>query len=169
MGTRGAIARKDDTGFEGVYHHWDSNPTGLGETLYGLYHGHFKQDLESMLEVLIDQHPAGWSTINGKNFELPSGFGGADPDSPKCYCHGKRSEEGWRVTAENAAGSGIEYAYVFDVEHNMMGILSTYIERDGVDVKMIGMFGMGDPLATWKPMAIINLEHEEPDWEKIGY
>ena len=77
MGTRGAIVRFTNgeiTEFEGRYHHWDSYPTGLGATLWGLYHGHFGKDLRRMLEVLIDEHPAGWSTINGGDFSMEPGY-----------------------------------------------------------------------------------------------
>jgi len=53
MATRGVIARKTEDGFEGRYHHFDSYPTGLGETLFDLYNGHFKKDLTAMLKYLI--------------------------------------------------------------------------------------------------------------------
>ena len=36
MSTRGVIARKDGDGFTGRYHHLDSYPSGLGQTLYRL-------------------------------------------------------------------------------------------------------------------------------------
>lgn len=74
MATRGLIARKTATGLQGRYHHWDSYPSGLGQTLYTLYHGHFQGDLEKMLAVLIDEHEAGWSNINDADFSLTPGF-----------------------------------------------------------------------------------------------
>jgi hypothetical protein len=81
MATRGAIARlerRESEGqppvFRGNYHHWDSYPTGLGKTLWGLYHGHFQQDLELMLQTLIDNHPAGWSSIVAADFTKSPGF-----------------------------------------------------------------------------------------------
>ena len=121
MSTRGAIARLTNVlplRFAGRYHHWDAYPSGLGRTLWNLYHGHFQRDLNSMLRVLIDEHPAGWSSINGTSFTLTSGFHEWEPgieptDRPQCYCHGDRHEEEWLVTEENAAGSGVEWAYVF--------------------------------------------------------
>ena len=78
MSTRGAIVRVDGDGFKGVYHHWDSYPSGLGATLFSLYQGHFNHDLERMLKELIDDHPAGWSTINAKNFSSPIGYQSLD-------------------------------------------------------------------------------------------
>jgi len=77
MSTRGAIVRftkGDASEFEGRYHHWDSYPSGLGATLWELYHGHFRKDLQRMLQALIDEHPAGWSTINNKDFEMAPGY-----------------------------------------------------------------------------------------------
>ena len=74
MSTRAVIARPTTEGFTGVYHHWDGYPSGLGCTLWALYHGHFEEDLQAMCKTLIDDHPAGWSTINGSDWTLNPGF-----------------------------------------------------------------------------------------------
>ncbi|MBI2851286.1 MAG: hypothetical protein HYX80_09680 [Chloroflexi bacterium] len=74
MSTRGVIARQKGDAFEGRYHHWDSYPTGLGKALWELAHSEFKCDLEGMLHFLIDEHPAGWSTICNKDFSLKPRF-----------------------------------------------------------------------------------------------
>lgn len=91
MSTRGAIARTPDVGvtFKGVYHHWDSYPEGLGATLFELYRGEFQKDLPKMLRTLIDGHPAGWSTINNKDFTQEPGYNahGAQP----CVTCGKNA------------------------------------------------------------------------------
>jgi hypothetical protein len=87
MSTRSCIARRTgDATFIGVYHHWDGYPTALGATLYELYRGHFQRDLGRMLNFLIDQHPAGWSTINGKDFTLAAGFKADDDTIPCAQC-----------------------------------------------------------------------------------
>lgn len=84
MSTRSVIARKNGTsGFIGVYHHWDGYPSGLGATLHELRNGHFQGSTEHMLRFLIDEHPAGWSTINGADFSQPPG---ARPDMHKQLC-----------------------------------------------------------------------------------
>jgi hypothetical protein len=72
VSTNGIIARSTGQGiFEGVYHHWDSYPNqGLGQFLIHILTGHFDNDLARMLRVLIDEHPAGWSTIVNKDFAL---------------------------------------------------------------------------------------------------
>lgn len=215
MSTRGCIARIKDTGFEGVYHHWDSYPSGLGNTLWNLYHEHFNHDINAMLEYLIDNHPAGWSTINNKVFNIAPGYAESgklpcsicgkpmwkhyyqyyeqhgcltpdailsmrngnyvalghayqEPDIPKgpeCYCHGDRHEDRQVIDVRNAAACGCEYAYVFN-DRNQMAIMSSY-HPGPENAKMIGMFGMGDPDARWQPLAIVELDGIEPDWEKI--
>lgn len=168
MSTRGAIVRLtncEGTQFEGRYHHWDSYPESLGKTLWGLYHGHFKKDLARMLQVLIDEHPAGWSTINNKDFTLEPGYADAGNEpAPICYCHGQRHEEEWLVTHKDASGSGCEYVYGFD-EGPVLVVLSSYWV-DGT--KMIGAFGMGDPDALWSEIARIPLQGPEPDWERVN-
>jgi hypothetical protein len=169
MSTRGAIARAVADGFEGRYHHWDSYPTALGKTLWDLYHGFFQHDLDIMLKVLIDDHPAGWSTINGADFSKEPGYIGTfghDKTTgfqPVCYCHGDRHEEGWLVTDKNAAGSGVEWVYVFNDKRQMLVMSS--IGTDGK--KMIGAFGMGDPDATWHIAAVVDLDRDEPDWRFV--
>jgi hypothetical protein len=163
MGTRGVIARPVGEGFEGRYHHWDSYPEGLGQTLFRVRNGHFAGDSEAMLKFLLDDH-TGWSTINGANFDSAPGFSesGFVTDGPACYCHGGRHEEGWLVTAANASGAGCEYAYVIDGAQLL--VLSSYHE-DGS--KAIGMFGMGDPDASWRLIGLVDLDGPEPDWEDL--
>ena len=179
MSTRAAIARLTSVSpvkWAGRYHHWDGYPSGLGATLWELYHSHFGHDLDPMLKVLLDDHPAGWSSLNASDFTRKPGF--ADPldaanqstDQPQCYCHGDRQEEEWLVTDENASSSGCEWAYVFtsakatgDKRHDTMLVLSSYTP----DGKMIGMFGMGDSGAVWPVVAVVDLNGQEPNWEHI--
>jgi hypothetical protein len=166
---------------------------------------------------LIDDHPAGWSTINGKDLTIAPRFielgddglacihcgkasaahlcqtsgpttrkhhtrypCGADyahhlghrhePDPqekaaqdriPQCYCHG-RSETANPIDQSNAAGAGVEYVYVFDGA--TMTVLSSYCD-DGR--KMVGMFGMGDPGASWHTLTVVNLNRPAPDWAHL--
>jgi hypothetical protein len=130
MSTRGIIARSTgESTFAGRYHHWDSYPSGLGVAIVELYRGHFKHDLTRMLQVLLDKHPAGWSTIVHKDFNLKPGYTnvGSRPDGmsieefqnqpfnrrPQCYCHGHRKEVGW--VADEKSDCGAEWAYVVEV------------------------------------------------------
>ena len=190
MSTRSCIARTTGEGtFRGVYHHWDGYPSGLGVTLFHLYRNHFNKDLNAMLEFLIDQHPAGWSTINGADFKLPAGFQepkyrkkrNGDPDytkpiphGPVCYCHGGRHEEPSIVT--EADDCGMEWAYVFDAERRLMYVLERILTDDAVSTSgknlsgrhMVGMFGYGAPgHQRWVTRGSVALDGPEPNWKLL--
>jgi len=166
MATRGVIARETKNGFKGRYHHWDSYPSGLGKTLWNLYHGYFKRNLRRMLKVLIDEHPAGWSTIVDKDFSLQPKFieGEIQSKRPRCRCHGDRHEKDLEITEENASRYGCEWAYVFNEEKKTMKIMKSFNE-DGTE--MIGAFGTGNPNAKWITVYIVHLDKEEPNWKEI--
>jgi hypothetical protein len=137
MSTRSAIARQAGDGFIGRYHHSDGYPSGVGQTLYRLYNGQFKRDAAHMLKVLVDEHPAGWSTIIGSNlgecadFSKKIGFRNRDhgtADNPQCYCHGDRHEEEYTIT-ESTVGDDIEYIYVINERDSLMTIISRHTDR----------------------------------------
>lgn len=166
MGTRGVIARRTNQGFTGRYHHWDSYPHGLGATLFTARNRHFKRDTQAMLKYLLDDHPAGWSTINRGDFAERPGYEemGFKTTGPKCYCHGGRSETERVVTQENATEIGCEWAYVFDGD-SMLVLSSEYKGRR----KMIGAFGHGGSKdeTYWRVVATVDLNGEVPNWEAI--
>ena len=193
MATRGAIARLTcvlPLQWKGRYHHQDSYPDGLGRDLWQLYHGPFAQDLDRMLQVLLDEHPTGWSSLSclgtppGLERGLINALTTGDPldppgeSGPSCYCHGDRNEEAWEVNQDNAAASGIEWSYVFTSSYEVdpggpagqatrqdaMLVLSSYTPSGR---KAIGMFGMGDPRAHWRLAAVVDLLGPEPDWNAI--
>lgn len=84
MSTRSAIARPTGPAtFEGVYHHWDGYPSGVGKTLFDAFNGHFAGDLDAMLTLLIDDHPGGWSTINGADWNIAPH---TQPDPNQAFC-----------------------------------------------------------------------------------
>jgi hypothetical protein len=147
MSTRSIIARSMGEGtFQGVYHHWDGYPTGLGNSLTEILVGPFAGDLPRMLHTLIDEHPAGWSTIVHKDFTLTPGYtwekvkppsceGKSDaeyhaameayrakPDvrRPQCYCHGKRREQAQAFTEHDDTDA--EWAYVFEEEERVLHV-----------------------------------------------
>ena len=166
MGTRGIIARVDDErGWAGNYHHWDSYPSGLGKTLWKLYHGYFQRDLRRMLQVLIDDHLGGWSTINGADFDLESGWRGGCgyfieyTHGPVCYCHGERHETGRLIFPEDDYGA--EWVYVFDKKQNTMTILMA-VDSEGVYA--MGFFGSNPGQTGWREVGVVDLEEAEPDW-----
>lgn len=120
MSTRAIIARITGDDFEGRYHHSDGYPSGLGRFLYRAWREQFGRDTRAMLRLLVDEHPAGWSSIQGSDLHKPAGYrerGVRHPgepmreeyadlgewftahdawertQGPRCYCHGDRHEE----------------------------------------------------------------------------
>lgn len=129
MSTRALIGRLTAEGeIHGRYHHSDGYLDGLGATLFGLVTGTIESpftknippDLTSEAELkivvdrvakyLIDDHKAGWSSINDANWDTAAGYVEyhhepnilADPEAwdaarkaqgPRCYCHGDRNEK----------------------------------------------------------------------------
>jgi hypothetical protein len=146
MSTNGCIARKTETGFTGVYHHFDSDPSHLGKALFQLRNGHFKKNTEDMLKVLIDKHPAGWSTIVDRDFTKKPGFiemGSKvkDDNRPLCYCHGDRHEDANEMN-ETCDRTMIEYVYVFDGDKMIIND-KVMIHLDGPEPDS-GTFGLCD-------------------------
>lgn len=187
MGTRGIIARPTPgDGFEGRYHHWDSYPTGLGATLYRLANEHFANDYREMVTTLIDDHPAGWSTINACNFDLEPGFGDAQVaeiltptgerdwhamdtarrriQQPRCYCHGERSEEASPLVTHDGQDGGAEYAYVIDPDSGNMAVLEKFYADSS---HATGWFGVSQGDAHWTILGLVPLGGPEPDWKLI--
>lgn len=147
MSTRSVIARKTPEGFAGVYHHWDGYPSALGAHLFQ----HLAPQsftLKRQLKRLIDDHPGGWVSIMGIVAEP---FGDEHATDP--------------LTHENTGECGCEYAYVVNEETAELEIWSS-VSQNGQ--KMIGMFGSGDPDATWKQIGAVKLGAEKaPDWEAM--
>lgn len=124
MSTRGIIGRPVGDGFVGKYHHFDSYPEGLGAALQLLREGFFHGDLDAMRKMLIDEHPAGWSTIVDCNFTQPAGFD--SKNGPRCYCHGERAEE--KQDFNSWSDNWCEWAYVIPDS----GDISVYEKTDNV-------------------------------------
>jgi len=221
MSTRSIIARSTgpDT-FTGRYHHWDGYPSGLGRTLFEIRRDIFANDTAAMLSTLLDQHPAGWSTICGADWSKPAGrsddqatlcrvcvrpawahwiqnyetYGFARPEpftagqyrafdheaettranNPVCYCHMITCDgralpsaiplEDRTSTDQDAAGIGAEWCYAFTADGLYMLVLASECQSGE---KMIGMFGMGDPAASWRTVATVDLRGDAPDWEAL--
>jgi hypothetical protein len=131
---------------EGVYHHWDGYPPGLGALLFRLFHKEYKGDMERMLKEIVDSHPGGWSYL-------------AERD---CYCHarGEGMADGFG-DLQWASRSGCEWAYLFAIQDGkpMMVVarhLTEWDDRRGTISR-----------EWWESIAIVSLDGEEPDWEAI--
>ena len=157
------------TVIKGRYHHWDGYPSGLGKALWDVYHDHFNRDIDGMLKLLLEDHPAGWSTIVNKDFSLEPGFDGdhTKPSHPECYCHGDRNEGPHELTHEDASGCGVEWAYVFDRQRRQMKVTRP-IDDDGEPG--YGIAGYGPEGLKFHVVAVVDLDADgsEPDWEKLN-
>jgi hypothetical protein len=73
----------------GRYHHYDGYPAGLGTSLLLAQRDNFKTIAE-MVQVLVFDHPAGWSTINGADWTLTPGTATNTNDNEReCVVCGK--------------------------------------------------------------------------------
>lgn len=168
MSTRSVIARKTARGWTGRYHHNSGSPTDLGAELWRQIREEFKGDLGAMLSVLIDQHPAGWSSIFGAKWEHAPGYTEDRVELRKkgrkrwgeiqqrayraqCFCHGDRKDEGWAITKSQAHGD-LEWAYVIDEAARTLSVFH----------------GVGGKL-NWFPCGTFALGGQEPDWEMVEY
>jgi hypothetical protein len=152
MGTRGLIGYKTKGGFKGVYHHWDSYPSGLGVALQKIHNSQFKGNTSKMVNYLVNKHPAGYSTLAHK----------AETGRLKRGDYYKQKAP--MLTNKTAASSGVEYAYVFGKKPHMMDIYSSYTPSGH---KMIGMFGMGDAKSSWRRTARLDIRRKDIDWNAL--
>jgi hypothetical protein len=151
MATRALIGRL--TGWdgdcpmgEGVYHHWDGYPTGLGALLFRLFRDDYQGDMEKMLKEIVDSHPGGWS----------------DLEKGDCYCHtnGEGTPDGFG-DLQWASRSGCVWAYLFKIEDGkpMMVVVRLLTERGDRSGKLLREW--------WETIAIVSLDGEEPNREAI--
>lgn len=154
MSTRGIIARPTEgDGFIGRYHHFDAYPTGLGKALIGFFHSH---PILAGVEILLDEHPAGWSSIIGDWSKEPGFVEMSNPnreelrDRPQCYCHGDRNED--EQVFDNT-DSGCEFAYVIDENTNKMTVYETQHSDGG---HAMGMFGFATG-GNWQVIGKVDL------------
>ena len=117
MSTRATIARTTEgNAFRGRYNHFDGYPSGVGMGIIRAI-GHY--GLNRAKQILLDEHPAGWSNVATCDWSKEIGYVedlyAKDQDRPQCYCHGDRNEEGWMVdSVADADNMSIEWAYFFN-------------------------------------------------------
>ena len=159
MSTRAVIGVYTDRPLDkwrGTYHHWDGYPTGLGQALWRLYHEHYDGLLAAMLEMLIDAHPHGWSTIVDADWsQRPTWIENTSewyqtgrPLPPLSYRYRYAFNEQPFLFNEVTDG-GQEWAYVFDLESDTMTILQR--------------------IPPWEDVVYVRIETlplngSEPDW-----
>ena len=191
MATRGVIARPAGNGWEGRYHHWDSYPSGLGKTLWDAYHRFFRRDIDAMTSYLIDQHPAGWSTIVGADLTLPPGFtehGNSRfgdyskglitweeyrnlPQNrrPQCYCHGDRNEPEQLITHDQDPVD-LEWAYVLSpTSMTVLISVPTTWDDPALNGRTPTEFDIKWNLRPlkWVVAGVVDWDGPEPAWETL--
>ena len=176
MSTRSIIARKTEEGFEGTYHHWDGYPSGLGYSLWHIYKSiavDQEGTLEDMLDLLIDAHPTGWSSINGVDWTQPIGYvsdyaRGKEMNAPQCFCHGDRAEEGWVANQDSKCGAEFAYAFEKDVA-NETDLMHIYEKQTDDGTHVMEMFGMTAEDGSWKLIKTLDLlSDEQINWNNVG-
>jgi hypothetical protein len=98
-----------------------------------------------MLTALIDEHPAGWSTIVAPHYGEPP---------MQCYCHGMHYDPPDPVTTLNAAHHGCEYVYALNADPaqgDLLYVLTPRLQHQ----RILG----------WTPRNILRLSDPEPQWD----
>lgn len=174
MSTRSVIARRMGDGWEGVYHHSDGYPTGLGCYLFRLIRHEYDGDAEAFLRWAIDEHDSGWSHIFPAQVYGAEGHS-SDSEAPQCYCHGYFAERdgvspgdrgGWQTSEEH--GFDVEWAYVLDPHTRKMAVLKhdmpacpDYKELSST----ISSTRKEEPCI--RLAGVVDLREPEPDWLEL--
>lgn len=194
MSTRSCVARALGDGWMGRYVHSDGYPTCRGRELWQLLHVTFDGDVDAMLAVLIDQHPAGWSHLGGDWSKTPgyrNGYGSPELSyhewvmsaGPACYCHGARSESENTITHDASDPLFIEWVYVFSPSHLTI-LASTCCDPSLSDAVDYGEYSMrhtslvslwlfdsaGNPMPQpdWKEIERVGAAMKEDTWRAFG-
>ena len=138
MGTRATIAKQTEkNAYIGRYIHFDGYPSGVGKGIINALE-HF--GLTKGKEVLLDEHPAGWSNIASCDWTQEIGYvesiDAPNRDRPMCYCHGDRNEEEWLIDSADSENDGwAEWVYVFnDSINSLMVYKKNYDSVQGIRV-----------------------------------
>lgn len=162
MSTRAVIAvysNRELGQWRGAYHHFDGYPSGLGKALWQLYHEFYEGLLPAMIEMLIDAHPQGWSSIVDADWKLrptwiddKGEWYSANKKLPPLSYKYRSGEEHNAIYLDQTSDSWQEWAYVFDLEEYTM----TIFERVGSwqDV-------------TYRRIETLPLAGSEPDWKSF--
>ena len=177
--------------WEGVYHHFDGYPTGLGASLWQHYHQHYAGALPAMLEYLLSER-VGWSSINGCDLSLPpiwvEGFGDNQKivALPHIMARLEELEPVWRASWPDAGPDGFK-------KHIIENAPQSYTQRGetvregrhdehtrstdsdlgwveyaylfDLDERNMHIFDVRyDKLY---PLSIVDLDGDEPDWSVI--
>jgi len=177
MSTRGCVAIKKERTWEGVYNHFDSYPSGLGQDLWDYLQG---KDLKEFAEELLNF--GDWREyLNGgiceycgkklgqpcnisvSNIDLVDRIGYPDPES-KYHDHSNPDEPS--MTPKNSDFLFIEWKYVVDVKNKLI------LVHDSVEVS--GKFrgkkseeGYQEPLYKLRLLWTWKISGKKPNFKKL--
>lgn len=169
MSTRSLIGRVDGDQIEGLYHHSDGYPCGIGCYLWRLREKVYGGDVQAMLDDLF-AHPAGWSHIFPYSGYSRGAAGVLSGDreliGPECYCHGgkglglRNEPPDIRTAYPGSDCWDLEWAYGLS-ERGMFVMTSG--RADGYDENNFDTWKW-----TWSPVGFFPWDDGEPDWWELG-
>ncbi len=170
MSTRSVIAKRMGDGWEGVHHHTDGYPTGLGSYLFRLLRRQYGGDVQKVLDYVLS-HDGGWSHLYPAQLLETKGY--STETVPQCYCHGyfarrdktePGDKSGWQTSEHH--GWDIEWVYVLDPSTRRMAVLK-HTMRACPDYKSESWATEGKEGPCMALAGIVELYSPEPDWTPI--
>lgn len=141
LSTRSFIARPTETGYAGMYVHFDGYPSGRLPLLLAAYQYRFAKDVEAMVRDLIDDVDYGWSglgtdLLDGAPGELRQALtGGTEyPSSKYSNVFNTNGTPAPRELITQATSDGLDWGYV--------------LHPDGIEVIALPEEGRG-PVVGW--------------------
>lgn len=167
MGTRSAVgAPLQESGtWRAVYVHWDGYPDNMVPVLLRLVNEVYAGDYEAAVRYLVDEHPQGWSSLNGSgrpnnvrdsHAQMAAAIDAGNPvpdrgDTDEHYA----PDEGEAILT--SAGAGIEWLYLLAAE--------------GIRIFKVGGVGaFGYNSTEMRPLGHIawDTDPKSVDWEKMS-
>jgi hypothetical protein len=112
-----------------------------------------------MTALLLDAHPAGWSTIVDADFTQPAGYRNepwSPSQGPVCYCHGARADGPQRFFApgdcEEASCNPQAITWVYVLSAAGMAVLTSRERSAG---------------SQHVPVTFVRWAGAEPDWQAL--
>jgi hypothetical protein len=144
MGTRGSVAWVRSNGeWQGVYNHFDSYPTQLGQEVWGALRAR-KFDMQALIKDL--KKVKRWENlVDGISKEVDPEEKLFDPRTDPLY---------------------MEWIYFLDVKRRVIEVWTNKSVPITKDVKGARVYSVGCKYTHVK-VADIKIDGKEPDWEKI--